>query len=220
MVPSELLGSVSSASAMTQSLIRVSNLDPSECLASQLSTGCSEPLCLSWVARTAEVALTSFFGDLKLEHSAITDFFAETPDGNLFQGLYYQSFEELKTRSAFSEDILARLDSLPVLLSPRASFVPAATLKEAIQLELRSRLSLLFPFVRRSEVKDGKLFQMLVFVRNRLRRIFLSRSMGQLDEIFERYGLLSYSSCMRTRLEIDLTGGILRGYGLSTSDIR
>ena len=220
MKPSELLGSVSSVSAMTQSLIRVTSLDPSECLASQLSAGASEPLRLSWVARTAEVALTSFFGDLKLEHSAITDYFVETADGNLFQGLYYQSFEELKARSVFSDETLARLDALPVLLSPRASFVPAATLKEAIKLELRSRLSLLYPFVRRSEVKDGKLFQMLVFVRNRLRRIFLSRSMGQLDEIFERYGLLSYSSCMRTRLEIDLTGDICRGYGLSTNDIR
>lgn len=218
-VPSDLLGSVSSGSVMTQSMIRAATLDPSECLGSQLSAGSSENLHLSWMALIGEVCLTSFLGHLKLDIGVISDYFAETPE-SLQQGLYYSNYQELKSRSLFSAATLARLDALPILLSPRASFVPAAMLKEAIKLELRSRLSLLYPFVRRSEVPDDKVFRMLVFVRNRLRRIFLSNSMTQLEEIFERHALLSFSTCVRTRLEIDLTGGILSDYHLSLDHVR
>lgn len=85
--PTELLGSVSSHSAGTTSMVRATVLDDSDELSRQLSLGDSEPLRFTWLSRCADVVLLGFLGEVGFEHYALTDFFQEDGEG-LNQGIF------------------------------------------------------------------------------------------------------------------------------------
>ncbi|CBY42733.1 unnamed protein product [Oikopleura dioica] len=217
--PTELLGSVSSHSAGTTSMVRAAVLDDSDEISRQLSLGDSEPLRFTWLSRCADVVLLGFLGEVGFEHYALTDFFQEDEEG-LNQGLYLCSFPELPERSNFSPALVERMQAMPLLLSPRASFVSGAELKAAIKLELRSRLSLIYPHCRPNFIRDREQHLKIVFVRNRLRRIFLDTSDACVDRLFDNHGLLTLDSSLRTRLELNFDGGLLAEYGIELDVVR
>ena len=97
--PTELLGSVSSHSAGTTSMVRAAVLDDSDEISRQLSLGDSEPLRFTWLSRCADVVLLGFLGEVGFEHYALTDFFQEDEEGlnqgiSLFIKFYYNYFKD------------------------------------------------------------------------------------------------------------------------------
>jgi hypothetical protein len=123
-------------------------------------------------------------------------------------------------RSRFSDATRSLLASAPVLLLPRGRSVGKPELKSALYCELRSRLSLLFPFVKRARLANDEIFSKIVFLRNNYRRVFLANIDRDLESIFERHDVLNFDNFVNSRCEVDFCSHILRSFRMKPEDVR